>query len=258
MRLTVLVSPIAGRRALPVIAAALAAVAAGSIAHAADGADTKLAACVDVSSGVLRLVTPERPCDPARGQVVEWSQAGPAGPPGVTGPAGAPGPEGQRGAGLARDVRLEELTAGRGTSRELTASRPRQILKVAPEDRAAEAISATRQGRVAVPDDYSQTETVVALALPRGHWVITGKTTATVASALDYVDHSKGSAYCTLVAGDDRDGAGAHRASLNLMVTHRYARAGVVEIRCVGTPDTIVAASAITALRVGKLTKQEG
>ena len=62
-----------------------------------------------------------------------------------------------------------------------------------------------------------------------------------MASTLDYVDQSKGSAYCTLVAGDDRDGASAHRASLSLMVTHRYARAGVVEIRCVGTPDTIVA-----------------
>ena len=155
-------------------------------------------------------------------------------------------------------MRLEELIAGRGTIPGLTVARPRQILNVEPEDRAAEAFSARRQGRVAVPDDYSQTETVVALALPKGSWVITGKTTATVADTLDYFDQSKGSAYCTLVAGDDRDGASAHRASLNLMVAHRYARAGVVEIRCVGTPDTIVAASAITALRVGKLTKREG
>ena len=69
-------------RALPVIAAALAMAAAGSIAQAAAGTEAKLTACVDVSSGVMRLVTPERPCDPARGQLVEWSQAGPAGPAG--------------------------------------------------------------------------------------------------------------------------------------------------------------------------------
>src|SRR5687767_13909899 len=96
-------------RAFPVIAAALAVAGAGGIAQAAAGTDAKLTACVDASSGVMRLVTPERPCDPARGQLVEWSQAGPAGPAGSVGPAGAPGPEGQRGPGLARDVRLEEL-----------------------------------------------------------------------------------------------------------------------------------------------------
>ena len=182
----------------------------------------------------------------------------PRGPAGSVGPAGAPGPEGQRGPGLARDVRLEELIAGRGTIPGLTVARPRRLLNVKPADRAAEAFSAKRHGPVAVPDDYSQTETVVALALPKGSWVITGKTTATVADTLDYFDQSKGSAYCTLVAGEDRDGASAHRASLTLMVTHRYARAGVVEIRRVGTPDTIVGASTITAVRVGKLTKREG
>src|SRR5215207_10496420 len=117
-------------RALPVIAAALTVAAAGGIAQAAAGTDAKLTACVDASSGVMRLVTPERPCDPARGQLVEWSQAGPAGPAGPAGsigPAGAPGPEGQRGPGLARDVRLEELIAGRGTIPGLTVARPRRL-----------------------------------------------------------------------------------------------------------------------------------
>jgi hypothetical protein len=159
---------------------------------------------------------------------------------------------------VVRDVRFEELVGGRREIPALVHARPTKVLKFEPEDKAAEAFSVTRAAKVDVPDGYSESETVVGLALPRGRWVITGKTTATVADALDYLDQGKGSAYCTLVAGGDRDGASAHRSSLGLMVTHRYARGGTAEIRCVGTPDTIVMQSAVTAVRVGKLTKIVG
>jgi hypothetical protein len=237
------------RRTLPLVAAALAIGAAGGIAQAAAGPEPTIAACAETSSGVLRLVTPERPCDPARGALVEWNQAG---------PPGAAGPEGPRGAGLVRDVRFEELVAGRRKVAALVQATPTKLLTFEPEDKTAEAFSVRRAAQVALPDDYAESATVVGLALPKGRWVITGKTTATVSDTLDYLGQSKGSAYCTLVAGDDRDAASAHRSSLGLMVTHRYARRGTAEIRCVGTPDTIVMQTAVTAVRVGKLTKLEG
>jgi hypothetical protein len=87
--------------AAPVFALVALAAAVTGIAFAAGtlvgipGADGRFYACVNNSSGELRLVTSDDSCADHWTRVF-WSQTGPPGPPGQTGP---PGPQGEPGGG---------------------------------------------------------------------------------------------------------------------------------------------------------------
>src|SRR3954447_17177019 len=49
--------------------------------------------CVNIGSGLLRVVTPGNTCRPDE-EAIEWNQVGPTG---ATGPTGAAGPKGDKG-----------------------------------------------------------------------------------------------------------------------------------------------------------------
>ncbi len=84
-------------RAVAVGALSLSALATTGFTNAASAAPGVIDACVNKSTGVVRIISASQSCGSAE-NALSWNVAGPTGPTGPAGPAGATGPTGPAGA----------------------------------------------------------------------------------------------------------------------------------------------------------------
>jgi hypothetical protein len=167
------------------------------------GPDGVIQACYAKATGTLRVIDAARSqaCKPRKEQAITWNQRGPEGDRGSRGPRGEAGPQGPKGApGAASSI---HTTAGRGSA------------------------------------DGPGYETIAALDLPTGRFLLTGKGQAT-----------SGMVTCGVYdpAGRQLDGS----ASAGVLAFHSFVELGsptTITVDCAGGDVSV----ALTGIAVGSI-----
>jgi hypothetical protein len=190
------------------------------------------------------VIEPPAACEPTEA-ALDFSQRGPAGPPGATGPAGGPArPADSTGISFAEQAG-KPAAAFTKKPKALGTKLAKQL---AGQDE-TDAFSTYHDGPVDV-GGYgplaNRMKYIADLELPAGRWVIGAKSNATAVNLFD----DPGYVECTLVAGTDYDRAWATNSTLALTVLHRFTKPGRVDLRCAGWLASMTWTK-ITATRVG-------
>jgi hypothetical protein len=241
------------------VLAGLALVLAGAgTAAALPSADGAITGCVN-ARGALRVVETTSQCDVGE-TALTWNQHGQPGSQGAPGPQGVPGPAGPEATGIAKGAQdLADIASGKipppaGLSTKTPAparSVTARLVKAAAAK--VDAYSTFKDGQVPLGGGSAQAITVAALALPPGDWVIQAKTNA---HAGTYPGGTHLSVICQLQAGADFDRAYTlTSAPIATQVVHRFAKPGLVELRCHGFRGS-VAFTKITAVRSAGLSNR--
>jgi hypothetical protein len=154
----------------------------------------------------------------------------------------------QTGDVLVRYIRITAMQIGKLTTRVVGGS-PTTVGSGKPEVRALSRDSQVQLNGGMVFRD------VAVLSLPAGLWWIT--------SAASVARHSLGDVSCRLETPVDFDDAtftvdgSADAAPMYLQVTHRFATAGTVRLRCRGDVDQYITNSRLVAVRAGHLVNRQ-